>query len=325
MIAGIPYIAENNTPRKREILSRKTDDIRNVSLYDLFNNIQSKENLVVIENKWLTWLEDTNFDYLNKKAYIKYYTYSKYKTDKQLKLTYISDNDKHLDYDEDGTVYIRYGYKLNKLEINIGTTLHIYSLKEDKLIEYRIASFIGENFKFSLEELYNRYKTACYRDMQSEFGHHNGGYTFIYKELPQFKNKDAMLRRKYRLSTWEDGKSSAEHIRKDDIDNRDIRVYEYTKYISKVSEADTVSLSDERTYKYRRLLFDLYLYCSARAEIEPIDGNKYNWKELGKSIHYIKIKEGELPFFIKCEWFNTNTLKSTVTWRKTKTKELKET
>lgn len=73
-------------------------------------------------------------------------------------------------------------------------------------------------------------------------------------------------------------------------------------------------LSD-KIFKYRRLAFESYLYCCLKSGKTPID-NKSDWDKLGETKYYIKISDGRIPLFIKCEWVDTNKLKSTVTWRK---------
>ena len=312
MIAGIPYIENVNTLKKREILKEKTYTVKETSLYSLFKQIEPKRNLVVINSKYLTWLEDVNFDYLHHKAYIKYYTYKQQITDKRVKVDKLSKDDEHLEYKKNGVVYVRYAYEYKTLELKLGRELTIYNLDTNTLIKYKITRYVDEDFEFSLEHLYSLYKNYCYKDMYSEFGQHEGGYTFIYKELPQFKNKDVSLRKRYKLPTWSDNKTSSFH-KNDEESYRDTRVYEYTTYVSKMGDSYKES-SD--LYKYRRLAFELYLYCSASANKTPIDAAEYAWETLGKTAHYIKMNDGTVPFFVKCEWFNNNTLKNNVTWRR---------
>lgn len=308
MIDGIPFLGENNTHLKYKILNRKPDTFEEISLYSLYKDVEPNKKIVIIDSKWITWLEDTNFDYLKHTAYLKYYTYKRLLTSYKINLKDISKDENHLEYTEDGQVYVRYAYKLNKLSLNIGSKLLIYNIDTDILTEYTITSFVDTEFTFSILQLYELYKNACYKDTG-----HNSGYTLIYKEIPQFKNIDAVLRKENSLDTWDDKKSSSYHSRNDDVGYRDVRIYEYNTFIEKFG---TGYIEGKYTYKYRKLFFESYLYCAMRADIVPIDGKEYNWDTLGKSRSYIKIKDAQIPFFIKCEWLDHNTLESKMTWRK---------
>jgi hypothetical protein len=94
MIEGIPYLGTNhNWLYDKIIKSDITKDIEYETLYDLVNDLSFKRVLVIIDNKWLTWLHDIVFNYRDKECYIPYYEYELYKTPID---TYRADNKGHL-------------------------------------------------------------------------------------------------------------------------------------------------------------------------------------------------------------------------------------
>lgn len=302
MIQGIPYLGENNIELKHKIINREPDEYIDISLYELVENISEKDNLIIIDNQYITWLEDLEFDYRNKVCSIVYYSYDLYKTSLKVNIKR-SKADNHLEYDENNCVLVRYNYELNRIQIKLGSNLRIYNISSDKLYEYTIKSWIKS--EFSLSKLYSLYRNYCYYDMKTEFSSHEGGYTYILKQLNSFKNKDAKFRNEFKLKTWKEKPISNNY--------NDVRVYEYFSYINKIGNSE-IEIS-MKLFKYRRLDFESYLFCCMQEGIEPVDSSE-DWNRLGKSLHYIKISDGKLPLFIKCEWLNTNNMINTATWRK---------
>lgn len=302
MVQGIPFLGENNFEKKQSILNRKIDRYENISVYKLFYNINKKENLIVIDNKYLTWLDDTIFNYRDKKCYIQYFSYETFKTNLNVHIKYKPDN--HLDYDNESKILIRHNFSLNKLYINLGIKLNVYNINTDMLTEYTLDKWIDEDF--DINKIYDLYLDYCYYDANTNFSCHDSGYTYISKRFEGIYNKDRELRYKFMLDTWHNKFILQEK------DYRDTRIYKYFTYIDKIKNTDII-ISDKE-FRYRRLNFEVYLYCCLRSQKRPINiDNK--WDKLGKSLSYVKIEHRKIPMFIKCEWLDNNELEVNTTWR----------
>lgn len=295
-------------------------------MLSLISQAKEKNSVVVIDDTYLTWLDDINFDYVHHICYISYLKYDKYTTDKVRCL----DKDKgynHVDYIE-GTdnvqyIQIRYNFEYLTKQITLGDSLVIFEIDSGKLIKYSIDSWVNhedknDNDVFSLIELYNLYKNYCFYDLHTKFSGHESGYQYVQYE-EGFNNVDDKLRKKYKLNTWK-SKPTINHY-------RDVRVYKYFDYIQRIqgravseegcynSESqENIQISD-KLFKYRKLAFESYLFCHLMNRSIPIDYQD-DWNKLGKSMYYIKIGDKNLPMFIKAEWRLDNKLISHQTWRR---------
>ena len=72
-------------------------------MLSLISSMKEKNSLVVIDNSYLTWLEDTEFDYLNHKCQLKYLRYELYNTNKVRDIQDFKDGRSynHVEYIED--------------------------------------------------------------------------------------------------------------------------------------------------------------------------------------------------------------------------------
>lgn len=305
-------------------------------MLSLISSMKEKSSLVVIDNSYLTWLEDTEFDYLNHKCQLKYLRYELYSTNKVRDIQDFKDSRsyKHMEYIEDSDnkqyIQVRYNFGYLTKQINLGDNLVIFEIDSNELIEYSIDSWVNLSDKncdnvFSLSKLYDLYKNYCFYDLHTKFSGHEPGYQYIQYESEGFKNLDARLRRKYKLKTW----------KSDPIENhyRDVRVYKYFEYLDRIQVKTSsenlcldqslepnkivnqcLELSD-KLFKYRKLAFESYLFCHVMQRNVPIDYVS-EWNKLGKYMYYIKIGDKNLPMFVKAEWKLDNELRNSQTWRR---------
>ena len=287
MIKGIPYFKENNAEIHNRIFTSTIENHSKITMYDLSRLIlkDRKNYVVILDDFFLTWLDDIAFDYTDKLCFLPYYTFSTVQTDKVFNET--AKNTDHLYCDEKGRVILRYDFKLELKFINIGTKLNIYSIKDGSITEYKITEYINE--VFYLSEVYNRYKTACYFDEFTEKTEFEGGYTYIAKTVQGFINHEHKLRLQLGYLDFADDRILEDY--------RDVRCY---KYLECAEHFRKVNMTND-LYKYRRLDFESYLYTQLRKDKMPVDNKE--WKELGESKQFIKFKD-DVPFFIKYYWLN---------------------
>ena len=292
MIEGIPYFGEDNQSIWENILnSYIKKSLNEESLYDLIDKRINKRCVVVIDNKWLSWLNDITFNYRDKECYIPYYTFELFEIDEHNLKT---DNKGHLLFDGD-TVRIRYNYKLEKYNININKlSLVIYDLDTDEKYKVSTNKWIDELY-FDINKLYNLYLDSCYVDDDFLITKHTGGYHFITKVVDGFFNKECYLRKENRLQHYSTGSVII-------CEYRDVRQYKNHEVVKKEGFRET---SD--TYKIRRLKFESYLYCILREKLSPNKKHKKflaDWDKLGKSSEYIKYGNN-IKLIIKSYWLNS--------------------
>lgn len=337
---GIPYLGENNIEKWHDIII-SAQDIHNIktietSMIELISEIDEKDNLVIMDGKYLTWLEDIKFNYVKHTCKLPYIKFSLFSTSKERDARRNKAHN-HIEYVEKAHSYtvnknresiniqnskqfmlIRYDFEYLMKEINLGDDLIIFNLKNDKITRYIIKSWVNHQSKnqicvFSIERLYNLYKEYSFYDIKTEFSGHESGYTYINIESNRLKNPERTIRKSFGLPEWK-----SEPI---EVDYRDVRVYKYFDYISRISKSIGVDSTDislqAKLFKYRRLAFESYLYCHIIGNSLPQDIDKYpEWEKLGKTLDYIKISDGNLPFFIKAEWKPDNKLNIKKTWRR---------
>ena len=185
MITGIPYFGENNNEIIDEILSSPIDTETTAnSLYDfVIDNIENPI-VIIIDDKWLTWLNDIQFNYRDKTCYIPYYTYDIYElADKE----YRNDNKGHLIL-KGNTLYIRHNYSLNKFDIEMNNlSLLCYNLDTSEKFKVNINCWFNSGV-FDLDLLYKLYINSCFSD-KDFLGLHDSGYHYISRAPRGFRNR----------------------------------------------------------------------------------------------------------------------------------------
>lgn len=298
---GIPYFGDNNQEVICEALESQVSSAENITLYELLSNLEEKTKVVVVDGKWLTWLEDIQLDYRNHIARIPYYEYSTalYQMSEREK----NHNHPHIRKDGD-LMYIRFGFDMKFVAVDIGSDIIIFDVKEKRKIRYCIRGWFSG--AFAVETLYRLYREYCFYDKHSEYAEHEGGYTFIDIEPKGFFNKEKRVRERLGLKTFRRSKQST-----DLPDYRDVRIYQFFEYAGKIKDSKYLI---DKLFKYRKLAFESYLFCAMKDGAEPNDYPE--WSKLGKTKYYFKITDGNIPMFIKHEWLRETSLVNTKTWRR---------
>lgn len=291
MIRGIPYFGEDNQVIYDKILSSDTpitNNLRNQDLYEFINNYIEDEVVVIINNKWLTWLKDIKFNYRDKKCYIPYF---EYETHNISELGYRGTNKGHLLLQDD-TLCVRHNYLYKELDINIdGTEYLMYNLSTREKFTVSFDSWIVEN-EFDIEQLYQLYLDSCYVNDDFLIQKHNGGYHLIDKEVKGFRNKERLIRRDLGLYDF----NFDARIPKD---YRDVRNFKYEQVVQLVGFRETIEL-----YHLRRIRFESYLYCILRSQIKS-NNAKFNnmFEQLGKTKSVVKYGDN-IKLIFKDYWLD---------------------
>ena len=313
VLRGIPFLGEHNTAKRKSVIKRNIDENIDISLFSLYDNIKEKDNIVIIDNKYITWLEDTYFDYVNKRARLYYFAYET----KSMHLDGIKKNAKyieHIDRDkESGNILLKYNYEMKYIDLKPNVELQVYNISSKKKIKYNIVSWIDTNF--SIDTLYKYYEQYCYYDANLSGVRHDSGYTYISKKVRGFINKEDYIREDYGIPTYKNEESRLTAVSdKYYNDYTDVRVYTYFDYLTKI--AGKPELLVQKTFRYRKLQFESYLFCSLRSNKKPIDFD--DWDKLGSKVYYLKFNYDAVPFFVKHEWLDNTSLVNNKTWRKLK-------
>lgn len=273
MIKGIPYFGEQTQEIVSSILAN--NDIiheKNYnSLYELIMDNIDKHIVVVIDNKWLTWLNDIVFNYRDRECYIPYYTYKEQLiTDR----TFRTNNKGHLILDGNN-IRVRYEYNYNKLNIT-GNNLYLDCADIDTQERFIVKTntWINET-NIDFDKLYKLYVNSSYKDDDFIINKHKGGYHYIELSPKEFVNKERKLREQYDLSNYSD---EFYYIK----DYRDVRQYEYEEVIKINGLLDNLEL-----YRERRLRFESYLYCCLRNGLFNNIQFKNHIYKVGKEIKLI--------------------------------------
>lgn len=290
MITGIPYFGENNNEIIDEILSSPIDTETTAnSLYNfVIDNIENPI-VIIIDDKWLTWLNDIRFNYRDKACYIPYYTYDIYElADKE----YRNDNKGHLIL-KDNTLYIRHNYSLNKFDIEMNNlSLLCYNLDTSEKFKVNINCWFNSEV-FDLDLLYKLYINSCFSD-KDFLGLHDSGYHYISRAPRGFRNREQDIRKQLELNNYVNFPDF-------DTDYRDVRHFNYEEVITKVGLGMVNSIEN---YKLRQLRFESLLYCALRNHSVP--NNKQfitEWNKLGKSKDFIKYGNG-IKLIFKSYWLD---------------------
>lgn len=251
MIKGIPYFGEITQELMDYILNTDFSNVpvaRYKSLYEVFESSVNDSVVVVIDNKWVTWLNDIVFNYRDKECYLPYYSYEEYLiTDRVFK----TNNKGHLELTDNG-LKIKYEYKYNKMCITDGK-VELNCVDISTLDRFIIATDgWSEASSADLDKLYNLYINSCYKDDDFLVNKHAGGYHYIDKTIKAFENKEKKLRERYNLCAFA---MDSEYIK----DYRDVRQYTYDEVIKLKG-----LITNSELYRERRLRFESYLYCCLR-------------------------------------------------------------
>lgn len=303
MIQGIPYFGDNTQELYEQILNSNIQSKKEYkSLYEMIETNINKHIVVIIDNKWLTWLNDIVFNYRDKKCYIPYYTYDIFEIPDR---SFRTNNKGHMIIN-DSTLRIRYNYKYNKYDINISNlSLTIFDLDTSEKMIYSTDKWLDEAV-FDIDKLYRLYIHSCYKEDDFNFNKHAGGYHFINKSIKSFNNREKKYREQYDLDTY-----APDYMY--DTDYRDVRNFRYEEVIQKSGLLDDIDI-----YKHRRLRFESYLYCVLRQEM------KSNNKTFNEKLHslyngkdYIKYGSN-IKLIFKRYWLNNIDSSINKTWSRVK-------
>lgn len=307
MLKGIPYFGLDNQNIWDSILNNSINIendicIEEVNLYEYIINNIDNNLIVVINNKWLTWLNDIEFNYRDKKCEIPYFEYKTYKIPKENIRT---NNKGHLILKDD-TLDIRYEYKLCKIKVDLDNCrLLTYNLNNQ---EYRLVKFKNwTDDKFiNLDKLYRLYIDSCFPQDDFIINKHSGGYHYITKTVDKFFNKEKYIRNELELLHF-DNETDLLEIK----DYRDVRNFNYNEVVKNQGVKD-INIYD--LYKIRRLKFEAYLYCCLRKDIDPDnDLYKKEWEKLRQGKTFIKYGDN-IKLIFKSYWLNNCSEIKRKTW-----------
>ena len=300
MIEGIPYFGENNNEIYERILTGVKNgackEKRYTTIYELIHKNIDNKLIVVIDEQWLTWLNDIRFNYRDHECYLPYFTYELYSVDGNRRR---SDNKGHLllkDGPYGKELFIRYDYKYEKLELNENNfRLKVYNLDTNEFMELCSDSWIDNTF--DMKELYEKYVDSCFKNDDYLLNKHMGGYHYITRTVDKFVNKERLIRNDLGLRHYSE-------IDAYDSDYRDVRQYKYEQVVQMKGLRDSLS----KLYKLRRLDFDCLIYCIMRENAIPYncsDRFKIEWERLGTEEGKDYIKYGkDIKLIIKSYWKN---------------------
>lgn len=289
---GIPYLGEDTPNMYKRIRNNIRFKTIHTTFYDMWYNLEPNRYLAIVDKQWLTWLDDIIFNYRDNKIMLPYYKYKYFDvilTPKKLDGNLIYNN---------GVLTITHSYNLCFKKLNIGCSLKIYDLKEDKFFNVIFDKLISLE-SFSMKALFHDYLVSCYYG-NAEFEQNKAGYHFI-NQIKGVNNQEAYYRRKYDLIGLETS---------DSIENcRDVRNYTYNQFIS----MGYLEYVTNDNYSRRNLKFECFLYCVVFSKLFSSDCDDYN--------HYLKSNN---PYFkyekliFKKYWINQDLKNKTIIGRRFK-------
>lgn len=300
-IKSIPYLGKENNDIRETILDMEIISEIEVNLYSFINSEDIHSKLVVVDNKWLTWLDDIVFNYRDKKCYIHYWKYDIMPLDESLVKR---DSFQYL-IEKDGTYYLRYNYEYCEIKIDINTELIIYDLDKEEKYKVIIKDWLLEK-RFDIEKLYKLYIESSFYDDNITRDREYGRY-YIDKFSKKLTNRELKLRYDLFIDTFKENQTISED------DFRDVRNYTLEHIWTRYGMLDTLD-----TYKDRRLKFDSYLYCILRANIESNNSEFNNeWYKLGINRNIIKYGDN-IKLIFKDYWKDGIEVKKYQTWMRIK-------
>lgn len=289
MIKAIPYFGNNNNNIINYILESEELETKNIDIYNFIISNIEHNIVVIIDNKWLTWLNDIEFNYRDKKCTLAYWKFDTMLIDKNL----IKNNKyQYLLTDSNNNYYVRYNYEYCEINIEPGVSITVFDVNTNKKYSVTFSSYIEED-EFNISKLYELYVNSCYLD-DKLLNEHAKGYYYIDKFYKKLTNIELLLRKRLDIPTFK----NFEHTEKYK-DYRDVRNYK----IEQVQHLYGLVYETE-DYKIRRLRFESYLYCILRQQILS-DNEEFNKEfiQLGKTKYIIKYGSN-IKLIFKSYWLD---------------------
>lgn len=290
MIQGIPFFGEQHNELAKLILNaRATSHIDYLTVFDMIKAEAFKHTVVIIDNKWFTWLHDIRFNYRDDIVELPYFTYEIYETEMRQNQT---DNKGHLILDkENKTVLLRHNYNLQMLSITPDTELTLVDLSD--LSKYTVKASKWYYSIFDINDLYIKYINSAYYDFDELLEKHIGGYHYITRQFKGFVNAEHKKRNMLELNSYKEKMIIPE-------DYRDVRQYRRQELFG-----DTF-IETVIPYKFRRLLFDSMLCCIIKQHsvtTDPVFNFRYSRLSKEQCILSYTPDNCSVPLIFKSYWY----------------------
>lgn len=245
MIQGIPYFGPLHNSIVEEINATcVSETISYNTMYEMIQTEATKRTVVIIDNKWFSWLRDARFNYRDGIAELPYYEYQT--MDIRVSKNH-SNNKGHLILNPETYVWsVRHTYDLKLLELDINKPLTLYDL--DTQMKYEVIALKWYEDTFSIDDLYVKYLNSAYYDFDELLEKHNGGYHYITRQLKGFVNLEWIKRKDLGLAHFAENQPILR-------DYRDVRQYRREELFGDNIREQILP------YRVRRLRFDSMLYC----------------------------------------------------------------
>lgn len=263
MTQGIPYFGPYHNSIVEEINSAcVSETISYNTMYEMIQAEATKRTVVIIDNKWFSWLWDARFNYREGKAELPYYEYQT--TDIQVSKNH-SDNKGHLLLNIDTYTWsVRHSYNLKMLELQLNKEITLYDVELHK--KYKVIADKWYFDTFDITALYISYLSSAYYDFDELLEKHIGGYHYITRQFKGFNNLEWKKRKELELPNFVENQPTL-------YDFRDVRQYRREELFGG-AVMDTII-----PYKFRRLAFDCLLYCIIKQGSKTTDrdfNHRYN-------------------------------------------------
>ena len=281
MIKAIPYFGKNNNDVSKYIIEKEPEsDIIETDIYSFINNNINPDNtlVVIIDNKYFTYLDDIQFNYRDHKIVLPYWKYELHKVTEQDDITIKRDIFQYIIKDESENFYIRHNYNYQELMIQPGVILTLFDLKVDKKFKVKFTALTTLK-SFDIDKLYKLYIESAYTDYENILSERIKGYYFIDKVTKRLYNRELKLRRELELETF-----SQDYSPNQLKDYRDVRNYKQEEIVIKYGLVESLE-----NYRERRLRFESLLYCVMNDNLLSND-EQFNKElvKLGKTKDIIK-------------------------------------
>lgn len=245
MIQGIPFFGESHAEIMRKAFAAKVEEhIQYDTMFQLVQTEVSKNAVIIVDNKWFTWLHDIVFNYRDGQIKLPYYTYELYDVEVSKNMT---NNKGHLLLDKETNILsLRHNYDLCVLDITLETELTLYDVKNGR--KYSVAASAWYDDTFELQDLYVRYLSSAYYDFDELLEKHIGGYHYITRQYKGFANVEWRKRKDFFLENYRENQLILREF-------RDVRQYRREQLFGNAPIQTIVP------YKFRRLVFDSMLCC----------------------------------------------------------------
>lgn len=295
MIKAIPYFGDKNNEIINSMFSMEIKEEINTDIYSYINSHVDNCNtlVVLIDNKYLTYLSDIQFNYRDKKIVLPYWEYDLYKITKEDNIAVKKDKFQYLVRDNEGNFYVRYNYRYRELQVKVGTSIDVFDINTEtkQRINFNALTTMKE---FDIDELYTLYVESSYTDMDNLFYDRVKGYYFIDKFYSGMYNRELNLRHELFIETFSD-EYSYEQLK----DYRDVRNYTQEQITKQYG-----LLQSTENYRERRLRFDSLLYCVLHSNMKCTDKEfEAELAMLGKSKNIVKYGDS-IKLIFKSYWLD---------------------